>query len=96
MAGTAKDPFLDVVANCTLCLDLNAGFLRRQWRRFGKFPSIDTRHGFKLNKLTENAAAGLCRGCQLLSAAVELITKDVDLQFTNAQLEFSDEDPGIQ
>lgn len=96
MAGTAKDPFLDVVANCTLCLDLNADFLRRQWRRFGKFPSIDTRYGFTLNKLAENAAAGLCRGCQLLSAAVELITKDVDLQFTNAQLEFSEEDPGIQ
>lgn len=96
MAGTAKDPFLDTVANCTLCLDLNADFLRRQWRRFGKLPSIDTRYGFTLKKLAENAETGFCRGCQLLSTAVELISKEVDLQFTNAQLEFYDETPGIQ
>lgn len=96
MAGTAKDPFLDTVADCTLCLDLNADFLRRQWRRFGKLPSIDTRYGFTLKKLAENAEAGSCRGCQLLSTAVELISKEVDLRFTNAQLEFYDETPGIQ
>lgn len=96
MAGTAKDPFLDAVADCTLCLDLNADFLRRQWRRFGKLPSIDTRYGFTLKKLAENVEAGLCRGCQLLSTAVEMISKEVDLQFTNAQLEFFDETPGIQ
>lgn len=96
MAGTAKDPFLDTVADCTLCLDLNADFLRRQWRRFGKLPSIDTRYGFTLKKLAENARASLCQGCLLLSTAVELISKDDDLQFTNAQLEFYDESPGIQ
>lgn len=96
MAGTAKDPFLDTVAGCTLCLDLNADFLRRQWRRFGKLPSIDTRYGFTLKKLAENAGAGPCRGCQLLSTAVEMISKDVDLKFTNAQLEFCDDNPGIQ
>lgn len=96
VAGTAKDPFLDTVANCTLCLDLNADFLRRQWRRFGKLPSIDTRYGFTLKKLAENAGTGLCRGCQILSTAVELITREVDLHFTNAQLEFYDDNPGIQ
>lgn len=96
MAGTAKDPFLDTVADCTLCLDLNADFLRRQWRRFGKLPSVDTCYGFTLKKLAENSRASLCQGCLLLSTAVELISKDVDLQFTNAQLEFYDESPGIQ
>lgn len=96
MAGTAKDPFLDDIANCALCLDLNAGFLRRQWRRFGKLPPIDTRYGFTLKKLAENVVAGRCRGCQILSAAVELITTELKLQFANAQLEFSDEDPGTQ
>lgn len=96
MAGTAKDPFLDSVASCTLCLDLNEDFLRRQWRRFGKLPPIDTRYGFTLNKLAENARAALCQGCQILSTAVRLIIKEVDLEFTNAQLEFYDDDPGIQ
>lgn len=96
MAGTAKDPFLDDIANCALCLDLNAGFLRRQWRRFGKLPPIDTRYGFTLKKLAENVLAGRCRGCQILSRAVELVTKELNLQFANAQLEFFDENPGTQ
>lgn len=96
MLGTAKDPFLDTVANCTLCLDLNANFLRRQWRRFGKLPSIDTRYGFTLKKLADNAEDGHCQGCQLFLAAVELITEEVDLQFKNAQLEFHDDSPGMQ
>lgn len=95
MAGTVEDPFLDTVARCSLCLDLNLDSLRRQWRRFGILPPIDTHYGFTLNKLAESAGAGTCAGCHLLSKAVALITKEVDLQFTNAQLEFYDEIPGI-
>ncbi|KAJ0115193.1 HET-domain-containing protein [Diaporthe amygdali] len=96
MAGTAKDPFLDTVARCSLCLDLNPRFLRRQWRRFGKLPPIDTQYGFTLKKLAKSAELDSCGGCQLLSKAAALITEDVDLTFANAQLEFYDEDPGIQ
>ncbi|KAH8879774.1 HET-domain-containing protein [Thozetella sp. PMI_491] len=95
MAGTNDDPFLEGIAQCTFCLDFDASFLRRQWRRFGRLPAVEVPYGFTLAKLQENIARNGCKGCGLLMKAAEHITHEFSIDFRNAFFEYIDKG-GIQ
>ncbi|KAK3387355.1 HET domain protein [Podospora didyma] len=88
MAGTARDPFVETVAKCTFCLDLNKTYLRRQWRKFGLLHARDIPYGFTLAKMAENAKRLNCKGCKLVLRAAQRIKDEHDMDFRHAQFEF--------
>lgn len=87
MAGTHDDPFLEHVAKCTFCLDFNSSYLRRQWREFGRFGSIEVPFGFTLAKVGDNLAKTGCNRCRLLVEAAAHISREFDISFRNASFE---------
>ncbi|KAK3361113.1 HET domain protein [Lasiosphaeria ovina] len=90
MAGTATDPFLESIADCSFCLDLNRAYLRRQYRRFGLLDPQELEYGFTLAKMAENASRTDCNGCRLLLRAAQRIKDEHGMDFRHAALEYLD------
>ncbi|KAK3347088.1 HET domain protein [Lasiosphaeria hispida] len=92
VSGSATDPFLETLADCSFCLDLKSDYLRQRWRRFGRMVPVNAPYGFTLPKMEENLALTGCEGCAVIQRAAREITTEYGLPFRHATLEFLDDE----
>ena len=82
--------FYDSVADCSVCLDLNREYLRRQWRSVGGLFTADCEHSLTLKRLSESLSSTDCAGCALISSAADRIKEEFGVGFRNVAVEFLD------
>lgn len=97
MAMSMEKAFHDSVADCSVCLDLNREYLRRQWRSVGGLFAAEAPYSLTLKLLAENLSSTGCEGCALLSQAADRIKAEYGLRFRNAVVEFLEDEqrPGL-
>ncbi|PLN85313.1 HET domain protein [Aspergillus taichungensis] len=90
MAVDKHKIFYDTVADCSVCLDLNREYLRRQWRSVGGLFEAESEHSLTLKRLSESLSSTGCAGCALISSAADRIKEEFGVGFRNVAVEFLD------